>query len=208
MRAAFRLFLIVLFLAVAIPAVIAVNFWMDASSVIARAEQSGALRPAANAQAFTTLERTIAIDQFSQTWGFRAIPCRTAELLWMEFTNPDVTVPSMPVSQALASKILPDRRGSSVRWHMQRTLVACQLEQRFQDAQLFRAWLARANFGQNMIGADAAAQAVFQKPARDLSQDEASRVAALLHVSSLRTQPDRWTEQALAITERVTARPR
>jgi monofunctional biosynthetic peptidoglycan transglycosylase len=67
-------------------------------------------------------------------------------------------------------------------------------------------WLASASFGQGVVGMENAAQAIFGKPSRELNADEAARLAALLRAPSLRTQPERWTERARAIQERVAPR--
>ena len=202
-RTAFRLFLVLLFLAVAAPAAIAITFWVDQSSVIARAEQSGALHQPENH--LNTVERTIAIDQFSQTWGTRALPCRTLSLLWTDLSTQDIVPPSMPVSQRLATILVGNQHGASVRWQLSRLVVSCQLEQRYNDTRMFRAWLSTAFFGQNMRGVESAAQSVFAKPAAILNTEESAKLAALLHAPGLRNQPDRWARAAQQISARIAA---
>jgi len=200
----FRLVVVLLFLAVAAQIAVAVSVWMDGDAVIARAGQAGAFRQGGG-QRLTTAERTIAIDQFGDTWGVRAFPCRTLAIVWNDMTSTSDTInPSMPVSQRLAAGFLANR-GASVRAQLRRFVVACELEQRFDDTQLLRAWLATANFGPNAIGLESAAQAVFAKHADALDADEAAKLAALLRRPSLRDQLDRWTQQAHAVSERVAA---
>jgi penicillin-binding protein 1A len=109
------------------------------------------------------------------------------------------------VSQKFATALLADRRATSVRWQVRRFVVACRLEQRFDDRQLLRMWLATASFGQDAVGLESAAQAIFGKPSRDLNAEESARLAALLRAPSLRNQPDRWAERARSIQERVAA---
>jgi monofunctional biosynthetic peptidoglycan transglycosylase len=88
---------------------------------------------------------------------------------------------------------------------VRRLIVSCQLEQRFDDRQLLRLWLGRASFGRDVVGLENAAQAIFGKPSSALNRDESARLAALLRAPSLRTQPERWTERAREIEERVAA---
>src|SRR5262249_36600454 len=150
-----------------------------------------------------TPERVIAADQFHQTWGGHAFPCRTLNLLWTDLTDPDAHPPGMPVSQRAATSLLGDRRGTSVRWQMRRLLVACELERRFNDGQLERIWLAKVNFGANGVGLEAAARGDFSKPAAALDAFESAKLAALLHQPGLRTQPDRWNAEAQALLKRI-----
>ena len=209
-RALFRLFVIVLIVAFLGCVGVAVSFWMESDAVIARAAEEGAFAQPPNGDPHLTMaEHTIALDQFSQTWGTRATPCRTAALLWTDLTTPNATIPGMPVSQRLATALLARQGGgTSIRRQLQRIVVACQLEQRFDDTPLLRAWLATAYFGENARGIDGAAQAIFGKPAAALSADEAARLAALLRAPNLRNLPDAWTQRAERIKERVTAQTR
>src|SRR5262249_40332967 len=111
----------------------------------------------------------------------------------------------MPVSQMLSTAILAEHHGTSVRWQVRRLVIACQLEQRYGDAQMFRAWLATASFGLTSHGADAAAQTLFSKPANALNAEESAKLAALLRRPGLRTQPDKWAQAAQAVIQRVNA---
>ena len=202
MRTAFRLFLIVLFLGLVTPLAVGAVFWTDQAGVIARAEASGILRQP-NTH-LTTAERTIVLDQFSETWGRRAYPCRTIDLLWTDFTAPDIVVARAPVSQRLARALTPQQ---SIRSRVSGIVIACQLEQRFSDVQLLRAWLTSAYFGQNAVGIENAAQGIFGKPSRDLDADDSAKLAALLRTPGLRNQPDRWAQRAQAISARIAPHP-
>lgn len=202
MRAVFIFIVLLLLIVLAVPATFAVQLWNDAGAVVARAGQNGALRASTVRGPLTTAERTIAVNEFRETWGVRAMPCRTAAFLWADLST-DTGPPGTPVSQKVATALLSDRRGTSVRWQMKRFVVACQLELRFDDPQLLRVWLASASFGQGVVGMENAAQAIFGKPSRELNADEAARLAALLRAPSLRTQPERWAERARAIQERI-----
>jgi len=208
-RVAFIFLVLLLVIAMAVPVTIAARFWMDGSSVVQQAELRGALRATAARSALTTAERTIAMDQFPETWRASAIPCRTLAYLWADLSLSDSVPPATaPVSQRLATTLLSEQHGTSVRWQLRRIVVACELERRFDDRQLLRAWLATANFGAGDVGLESAAQSLFHKPSRALNADEAARLAALLRSRSLRNQPDRWAQQAQSIQERIAARAR
>jgi membrane carboxypeptidase/penicillin-binding protein PbpC len=203
MRAVFIFVVLIIVIGLAVPVTFAVRFWMDAGSVLTRAEQSGALRvPGAGAGRLTMAERTIAMHEFRDTWRARAVPCRTLAVLWADITT-DSAPQGVSVSQKFATELLSERRATSIRWQIRRFIVACQLEQRFNDRQLLRLWLARASFGQGAEGIENAAQAIFGKPSRALNAEESARLTALLRAPSLRTQPERWTERALAIQQQV-----
>jgi transglycosylase-like protein len=208
MRAGFAFVFILMALALVAPVVVAVNFWLDAGEMMARAEQSGALRPGYGLRPLWTAERVIASDQFTETWGGRAFPCRTLSLLWTDFTDPDARPPAMPVSQRAATVLLGERRIASARWQIRRLLLACQLERRFNDGQLERIWLAKASFGQNGDGVENAAHAYFSKPAAALDAPSAAKLAVLLRAPGLRAQPERWTAEAQKVLAHTTTRPR
>lgn len=201
----FRLVVVLQFIAFAVCVGVIINFWMDGGSAVSRAMQNGVLAQPLPRTPLTPVEHTIAVDQFAQTWGMRAFPCRTGALLWRDVTDPDWRPPAMPVSQRAATAVLADHRGTSIRWQIRRLIVACQLDGAYDDAQLLRAWLSRAYFGQQTYGVEAAAQAVFGKPAAALTAEEAAKLAVLLRAPGLRAQPDRWTQEALTLQQRVAA---
>ena len=207
MRAVFIFFVLLLLLSLAVPVTIASQIWMDGGAVLARAERSGALRAPAASGPLTGVERTIAMNEFPETWRTRTTPCRTLAFLWADIAT-DNAPRGMPVSQRLAARLMSDRRGTSVRGHLLRIVVACQLEHRFEDPQLLRMWLAGANFGQGAVGLENAAQALFGKPSRDLNAEESARLAVLLRAPSLRSRPEQWAERARATQERLAARAR
>jgi hypothetical protein len=206
MRAVFIFVVLLLLIVLAVPATIAIQLWTDGGSVVARAERSGALRaPPAAAGGLTTVERTIAMNEFPETWRTRTTPCRTLAFLWADLTT-DEAPQGMPVSQRFATQLLSDRRSTSVRWQLRRLVVACHLEGRFDDRQLLRMWLAGASFGQGAEGLEGAAQAIFGKPSHALNAEESAKLTVLLRAPGLRGQPERWAERARGVQERVAAR--
>jgi hypothetical protein len=206
MRVVFILLFFALLLLVLAPVVVAIGAWNDAGDAIARAAPSGVLTPAGETKPLTLPERIIAADEFPETWSRHAFPCRTLDLLWTDFTDPEARPPAMPASQRAATTILGERRIASARWQMRRLLVACQLEMRYGDAQLLRIWLAQASFGQNVAGLDNAARANFAKPAANLNMLESAKLAVLLHSPGLRGQSERWTTEAQSLLQRLNAR--
>lgn len=204
MRAVFIFVVILLLIGMAVPITFAVRFWMDGQAVLARAEQRGALRAPAARGPLTGVERTIAMNEFRATWRTSGTPCRTATFLWADLTT-DNAPHGVSASQRFAMSVLADRSETSVRWQIRRLVIACQLEQRFDDPQLMRMWLATAHFGQGTIGIEAASQSIFGKPSRDLNAEESAKLAVLLRAPSLRTQPERWAERARALQQRLAA---
>ncbi|MGD9981121.1 MAG: transglycosylase domain-containing protein [Hyphomonadaceae bacterium] len=204
MRAVFIFLVILLLIAMAVPVTFAVRFWMDGQSVLARAERSGALRTPAARGPLTGVERTIAMSEFRSTWRTSGVPCRTAVFLWADLTADDAPH-GVSASQRFAMSVLGERNETSIRWQIRRLIVACQLEQRFDDPRLLRMWLARANFGERLEGMETASQAVFGKPSRDLNAEESAKLAVLLRAPGLRNQPERWAERAQTLQDRIAA---
>ncbi len=114
----------------------------------------------------------------------------------------------MPVSQNLSTALLMRQRPEqSIRRDFQRLFVACELERRYSDTQMLRAWLSTAYFGVEPFGIENAAHVIFGKSVADLNSDESARLTALLHAPTLRRNPDRWTARARIIAERASAKP-
>ena len=203
MRAVFIFLVLLVLLALAVPATFAVQYWLDGRAVIARAEQRGALRTPL-AGRLSTAEYTIAMSEFGETWRTQAQPCRTFANLWADLTS-ESAPGGVPVSQKASTSLLGEQRGTSVRWQVRRLIVACQLERRFDDRQLLRLWLEGAYFGQDATGVETAARRYFDKSSSELNSEEAARLAVLLRAPGLRNQPERWTERARVIQERVAA---
>ena len=203
-RVVFIFIVILVLLALAAPATFAVQVWLDGQATIVRAEQSGALGRV-RAGRLSTAEYAIAMNEFRETWRSRAMPCRTLANLWADLAT-ESAPDTLPVSHKLAGSLMGERRQTSIRWQVRRYIVSCQLEQRYDDRQMLRLWLDDASFGSNIVGLENAAQAIFSKPSGALNRDESARLAALLRAPSLRGQPDRWTERAQQIEQRV--RPR
>lgn len=203
MRAVFIFVAILVLLALAVPATFAVQYWLDGRSVIERAQQRGALG-GASTERLNVAEYTIAMTEFRETWRSRALPCRTLANIWFDLTT-ESAPETMPVSYKFAPSLMGARRETSIRWQVRRYIVSCQLERRFDDRQLLRLWLRDVSFGSDLAGLEGAAQAIFGKPSAALSREESAQLAALLRAPSLRSQPERWTERAQAIQERVAA---
>lgn len=199
MRVVFIFVVLLVLLALAVPTTFAVNFWLDGRAVVARAQQDGALREAP-AGRLNVPEYMIARSEFGDTWRTTAIPCRTLANFWADLTNENAPN-TMPVSHRLATVLLEPRRG--FRWQIRRVIVSCQLEQRYDDRQLLRLWLERAYFGREDRGIEAAAHGYFDKSSAELDSNESARLAALLRAPGLRSQPERWTERARLIQDRV-----
>lgn len=201
MRVVFIFIVICVLIGLTVPITFAVRWWMDGQSVLAQAERDGAIwTPESNR--LTTIERTVAMDQFRSTWLTHAAPCRTLAFAWYDLTDQNPPQ-GMPVSQRLATNLASERSETSIRWQIRRLVVACQLEQRFNDRQLLRLYLARANFGRDAEGVEAASQLIFDKPSAALNAEESAKLAALLRGPGLRSRPDDWAVRARAIQERV-----
>lgn len=201
MRAVFIFVVIIVLIGLAVPVVFAVRFWTDGSAIVARAERSGALRVPASGP-LTPVERTIAMSEFRGTWKTSGQPCRTLFFIWADLTTEDA--PSgMPVSQRVSASLLGEQQGTSIRWQIRRLLVACRLEQRFDDPRLLRLYLAGAYFGRNETGIETASQSIFGKPSRELNGNESARLAVLLRAPGLRGNPELWTQRAQELRERI-----
>lgn len=203
MRAVFIFVVLLLLVGMTVPVGFAVQFWMDGRSVLARADQERALRVPVRGP-LTGVERTIAMSEFRSTWKTHAAPCRTLAFLWADITT-ETAPQGVSVSQRLATTLLGEQRGASVRWQVRRLIVACQLEQRFGDAQLLRLWLATANFGRGETGIETASQSIFGKPSRELNAEESARLAVLLDAPGVRSNPERWAERTRQLQERLAA---
>jgi hypothetical protein len=204
MRAVFIFVVILLLIGMAVPITFATRFWMDGQSVMARAQQGGVLRVPARGP-LTPVERTIAMSEFRGTWKTHGTPCRTLMFIWLDLTTEDAPR-GMPVSQRVSAELLGEQHGTSIRWQIRRLITACQLEQRFDDAQLLRLWLATAYFGQDETGIETASQSIFGKPSRELNAEECARLAVLLKAPGLRRNPALWAERAQQLRERLAAR--
>jgi len=71
-------------------------------------------------------------------------------------------------------------------------LLAWLLQFRYSKIVILRSYLACAFFGSHLIGAESAARKLFNRPANDLSLDEAAVVAALLVYPRPRTPTASW----------------
>lgn len=189
---------------VAIPATALIHVWIDAGAVISKAEQKGLLQKPQADSPLTIAEKAIAIAEFENTWNVRSAPCRPVASSLIALSQPEVRAPNASVSTALSTVILmelaPDR---SLRWQLKRLFAACQLEHRYSDTQMLRAWSKRAYFGALPVGIEAAAQSLFGKNAADLDRAESARLAVLLRSTYLRKRPEQWNERARLLEERM-----
>lgn len=204
MRVVFIFIVICLLLGMTVPVTFAVRYWLDGRAVLERADRDGALRAPAERGSLTGVERTIAMSEFRNTWRTHGAPCRTLMFLWADLAT-DSAPRGMPVSQRVSTTLLGEQNGTSVRWQIRRLIVACQLEQRFDDPQLLRIWLASAYFGHGETGIETASQSIFGKPSRELNAEESARLAVLLKGSAVRGNPERWTERTRQLQERLAA---
>lgn len=178
--------------------------WLDARSVISKAEAT-IFRPQSDAP-LSMVERAVVAAEFENSWDVRAKTCRQVAQLWPDQTRTGpARMGDAPVSGALATMLLmqamPER---SLRWQLTRVMTACQLEQRYADRELLRAWLSQAYFGDGMAGVEQASTKLFGKPASELGLAESSKLAALLRApNAYRDAPHRWQARAQIIEERV-----
>lgn len=204
MRTVFIFIVILLLIVMAAQVTFAVSLWMDGGAVVARAQQSGALRVPARGP-LTPVERTIAMSEFRATWKTHGQPCRTLFFVWTDLTGEDAPR-GVPVSQRVSTHLLGEQQGTSFRWQIRRLVGACELERRFSDPQLLRLWLATAYFGNNERGIETASQSLFGKPSSQLNAEESAKLAVLLKAPGLRTNPERWAERARELQERIARR--
>ncbi len=206
MRVVFIFIVICVLLGLAVPVTFAVRYWIDGQAVVERAQREGALHMPAERGPLTGVERTIAMSEFRSTWRTHGTPCRTLMLLWADLTS-DNAPRGMPVSQRVSTTLLGEENGTSVRWQIRRLIVACQLEQNFDDPRLLRLWLASASFGHGETGIETASQSIFGKPSRNLNAEESARLAVLLKGSAVRGNPESWAERTRELQERLAAIP-
>lgn len=198
--------LLVVLAVVAIPVIVMLMLWWDAAGEVADAEKAG-LVGAQSGAPLTVVERTIAIAEFEDSWNVRAVPCRGIAGLWASATGDNHRSGAAPgVSVVLATYLMQTAHAErNMRSELRRLLVACQLEQRYSDTDMLRAWLKHAYFGAGLNGVEDASRIVFGKSAAELDAGESARLAALLGGPRLRQHPDQWAERALSIEKRVSA---
>ncbi|MDP3459498.1 MAG: transglycosylase domain-containing protein [Hyphomonas sp.] len=199
-----RVILLILITSVAVPAAAFAVVWNQAAAAIERSEAVGTLRHPRSDSDLTVAERAVAIAEFESTWNVRNDPCRSIAQLWNTATHSGTPPPGMPVSSRLAATILMEvEQERSLRLQFVRLFADCQLEQRYSDTQMLRAWLSNAHFGAGSFGIENAAQSLFGKYAADLSAWESAKLAALLRTPRLRNDPESWSERATFVADRV-----
>jgi penicillin-binding protein 1C len=92
-------------------------------------------------------------------------------------------------------KMATHRSGRSITSKLREMLLALQLERRWTKEEILAAYLNRVPYGNRLIGIEAAAQAYFQVPAAELTQDEAIFLAGIPRMPS-RLNPWRHPEAA------------
>ncbi len=195
----------VLTLAVVLAAAILADAWYDGWKTLDQAEQAGWLAPEPEQGELSLFETTVAKAVFGQTWDETGFPCRTAGRLWNHYTGaPDRR--GMSISQVMARDIAYEVEATqSLQSQVRQLAVACLLEGRHDDTQMLRLWLRRANFGDGMIGTEAAAQATFGKAPGALGEEEAARLAAMLYWPGTQAEQADWDRRAAIISARVSA---
>ena len=200
-----HVFLIVVLLAVAAPLIFLTVIWMDAASAIERAERDGLVERRSGP--LSIVEETAAFSEFGGSWDVSERPCRTLRDIARAIAAQGQRAPYGSVATRFAGTMLqmqsPER---SLRRHLTEAAVACQLEQRYDDTSLLRAWLDRASFGEDAHGIEAAAQSIIGKDAAALSAYESAQLIALLKGPSIRSRPEQWAERSGLIAERVAER--
>jgi penicillin-binding protein 1C len=87
-------------------------------------------------------------------------------------------------------KMATHRTGRTISSKLREMLLAMQLERRWTKGQILEEYLNRLPYGNRLIGIEAAAQAYFQRPASELSREEAIYLAGIPRMPS-RLNP--WT---------------
>jgi hypothetical protein len=186
--------------------VVGIGFlWFDGSRIVGRATDSGWFAPKPSDAPMTVFETTASKAMFGPTWNEKGFPCRTAARFWFHYTKePDRR--GLSISQVVARDISYEVEASQSLGSQTRQLsVACLLEGKHNDTELLRLWLHRANFGDGLIGIDAASQAVFNKASSLLGADESARLIALIYQPTLRGQSAEWTKHAELVARRAAA---
>src|ERR1700755_122812 len=94
-----------LFLIVIGTGAVIIYFWLDASSLMTRADDKGWLPPPNDAP-LSTFEATLAKSEFGETWDRKAFPCRSWLRVWSSFMGEPPT--EQPVSQLVAREFRYD----------------------------------------------------------------------------------------------------
>lgn len=199
-----RALLLILITLVAVPAAAFVVVWTQAAEAIASSEADGTLRDPPSDSTLTVAERAVAIAEFESTWNTRNDPCRSIAQLWNTATQSGARSPGMTVSDRLAMTIVMEvEQERSLRVQFVRLFADCQLEQRYTNTQMLRAWLSNAYFGAGSYGIENAAQSLFGKNAANLDAWESAQLAALLRAPRLKDDPQGLSERAAFIADRV-----
>lgn len=208
----------ILFVAIAIPASVVGWVWWEGARLFSKVEAAGRFDPLPPDTPITTFESVIARGVFGDTWDEAGFPCptvaRTWNATWRIMTDKPVRRGSgMALSQFLARDITPPEYPSySIRGHVGRLSLACQLERRHSELTNLRLFLRQAYFGGRsgevdgggpVYGAETASQMLFQKPTGELNEWESIRLAALLDQPSGLSHPDILDRAIQYMTKRI-----
>jgi membrane carboxypeptidase/penicillin-binding protein len=180
--------------------------WYDGSRMMDRAKQNGWLTPAPAEAPLSLFETTVAKGIFGRTWDQKGFPCRTVARMWAYYTGDKSSPPGgLSVSQVMARDISYEVEASqSVGSQLRQLSLACQLEGR-SDTELLRLWMTRASFGKDLIGPDAAAQALFEKAPGALNASESAKLAAALSQPGIQSDASKWVASAKRVAQHVEA---
>lgn len=204
-RFAIRLVTAVLSLAIVL-FVVGIGFlWFDGSRIVDRASDSGWFTPKPSDAPMTVFETTASKAMFGPTWEEKGFPCRTAARFLFHYTKaPDRR--GLSISQVVARDIGYEVEASQSLGSQTRQLsVACLIEGKHSDTDLLRLWLRRANFGEGLLGLDAASETIFNKAPSLLNPEESAKLIALIYQPSLRDQRDKWDQRADLVARRAAA---
>jgi hypothetical protein len=180
--------------------------WYDGSRMMDRANQSGWLTPPPVEAPLSLFETTVAKGIFGRTWDQKGFPCRTVARMWAYYTGDKTSPPGgLSISQVMARDISYEVEASqSVGSQLRQLSLACQLEGR-SDTELLRLWMTHASFGKDLVGPDAAAQALFEKAPSALNASESEKLAAALSQPGIQSDAARWAASARRIAQHAEA---
>jgi len=189
-----------LFLIVVGTLAVIVYFWMDASSLMTRADDKGWL-PAANDAPLSTFEATLAKAEFGENWNVHGFPCRAVALAWQGLVDRNGAGPP-PVSHTIAREFRYGLAQNFDFWNgPKETALACLLEGKRSDTALMRLWLAQAFVGRGDKDVEAASQRLFGLSSDKLDAAQAAKLAALVGAPNIGADTVTWDRQTKLILE-------
>ena len=187
--------------------VFAVGFgyaWYVGGQAMDRGEQAGWLSPAPDDAPLSVFETTVAKGIFGATWGETGIPCRTGARFGLHYLG-QKDARAFSISQVMARDIAYETEANlSLDSQVRQLSLACMLENGHSDTALLRLWMRKANFG-GVVGADEAAQGLFNKSPGELTAAESARLAALLSWPDSRGNASEWDARAKQLADTAAA---